>query len=206
MTGFAQTKWRKPAEDQDLMTLMKLKLNLLVADLSRWFGVSDDSLVSKTVKFWIDTLAIHLTNLIVWLPREIIKVTMPSCFKRYPNTTCILDCAETKLATWSQSFHWPFAHPVTFTSTDQSFIGCMHSVITTGTCYHTTTQRKQKRKQTNVHGDTHTHTHTHKVTRTGTSNYIKFNLLSSSDNMERFAFHRSLYTSVKKSLNKYCTL
>ena len=71
-----------------------LKLNLVVADLSRRFGVSD-SFVSMTVKFWIDTLAIHLTNLIVWLPREIIKVTMPSCFERYPNTTCILDCAET---------------------------------------------------------------------------------------------------------------
>ena len=81
-------------EDQILMTLMKLKLNLLVADLSRQFGVSD-SFVSKTVKFRIDTLAIHLTNLIVWLPREIIKATMPSCFERYPNTTSILDCAET---------------------------------------------------------------------------------------------------------------
>ena len=92
MTGFAQTKWRMPVEDQILMTLMQL--NLIVADLSQRFGVSD-SLVSKTVKFWIDTLAIHLTNLIVWLPREIIKATMPSCFERYPNTTCILDCAET---------------------------------------------------------------------------------------------------------------
>ena len=80
-----------PVEDQVLMTLMKLKLNLLVADLTRRFSVSD-SLVSKTVKFWIDT---HLTNLIVWLPREIIKATMPSCFERYPNTACILDCAET---------------------------------------------------------------------------------------------------------------
>ena len=94
MTGFAQTKWRMPVEDQILMTLMKLKLNLLVTDLSRRFGVSD-ILVNKTVKFWIDTLAIHLTNLIVWLPREITKATMPSCFERYPNTTCILDCAET---------------------------------------------------------------------------------------------------------------
>ena len=52
-------------EDQLLMTLslMKLKLNLLLADLSRRFGVSD-SLVSKTVNFWIDTLAEHLANLI----------------------------------------------------------------------------------------------------------------------------------------------
>ena len=40
MTGFAQTKWRMPVEDQILMTLMKLKLNLLVADLSRRFCVS----------------------------------------------------------------------------------------------------------------------------------------------------------------------
>ena len=30
MTGFAQTKWRMPVEDQILMTLMKLKLNLVV--------------------------------------------------------------------------------------------------------------------------------------------------------------------------------
>jgi hypothetical protein len=37
----------------------------------------------------------HLTKLIVWLPRETIRKTCPAVFRRYPKTTCILDCAET---------------------------------------------------------------------------------------------------------------
>ena len=31
----------------------------------------------------------------VWLPRETIRACLPSSFKDYPKTTCIIDCAET---------------------------------------------------------------------------------------------------------------
>ena len=72
------------------MTLTKLKPTLLVAELT---GVSD-SFESKTVKVWIDTLATHLTNWIVWFSKETMKATMLSCLERYPNTALILECAE----------------------------------------------------------------------------------------------------------------
>ena len=72
------------------MTLTKLKPTLLAAELT---GVSD-SLESKTVKVWIDTLATHLTNWIVWFSKETMKATMLSCLERYPNTALILECAE----------------------------------------------------------------------------------------------------------------
>jgi hypothetical protein len=36
-----------------------------------------------------------LKNLIVWLPRETIRATMPKSFRNYPKTTVIIDCAET---------------------------------------------------------------------------------------------------------------
>ncbi|XP_076471887.1 uncharacterized protein LOC143301465 [Babylonia areolata] len=92
---FAHKKWRMPVSEQILMTLMKLKLNLLLADLARRFGVSE-SLVSKTISFWIDALETHLSSIVVWLPRESIRHRMPDCFKKhFPKTTCILDCAET---------------------------------------------------------------------------------------------------------------
>lgn len=94
MKQFGQDGISMPVADQILMTLMKLKLNLLHADLSVRFGVSS-SFVSKTIAYWITTLAHHLTDLIIWLPREVIRSTMPECFKNYPNTTCIMDCAET---------------------------------------------------------------------------------------------------------------
>ena len=94
MKPFAQTKVKMPVCDQILMTLMKLKLNLLMGDLARRFGISD-SFVSKTVSFWIDKLSQYLSDLIVWLPRETIRATTPDCFSAFPKTTCILDCAET---------------------------------------------------------------------------------------------------------------
>ncbi|KAK7495566.1 hypothetical protein BaRGS_00013264 [Batillaria attramentaria] len=87
-------RFRLPVADQILITLMKLRLNLLYADIARRFSISN-SLVSKIVSYWIDTMAIHLTKLIVWLPREVIRATTPRCFSRYPKTTCIMDCAET---------------------------------------------------------------------------------------------------------------
>ena len=93
--GSYSTDIKLSVQDQILMTLMKLRLNLLLADLAKRFKVSL-STVSRTITFWIDVLAEHLSALIVWLPRESIRASLPEAFKtKYPKTTCILDCAET---------------------------------------------------------------------------------------------------------------
>ncbi|KAG5281625.1 hypothetical protein AALO_G00046930 [Alosa alosa] len=83
--------------DQVLLILMKLRLNLMIGDLSRRFFISE-SLSSKIISYWIDKLEEVTRNLIPWHPRETIRVTMPQAFKtKYPNTTCILDCSESLL-------------------------------------------------------------------------------------------------------------
>ncbi|KAK0141139.1 hypothetical protein N1851_021880 [Merluccius polli] len=89
--------FKMSTRDQVLLTLMKLRLNLMIGDLSRRFFISE-SLSSKIISYWIDKLEEVLRNLIPWLPRETIRATMPLAFKtNYPKTTCILDCSESLL-------------------------------------------------------------------------------------------------------------
>ena len=83
-----------PVADQILMTLMKLKLNLILGDIAHRFNVST-SLASTVISHWIDVMGEQFKVLIPWLPRETIRATMPMSFQRnYPQTTCIIDCAE----------------------------------------------------------------------------------------------------------------
>jgi hypothetical protein len=94
MTAHADVPYRLPVGDQILLTLMKLRLNLIFADLARRFRISE-SLASRIFSSWLDILAAKLKDLIVWLPRETIRACMPTAFKEhYPKTTCIIDCAE----------------------------------------------------------------------------------------------------------------
>ncbi|XP_077055280.1 uncharacterized protein LOC143706825 [Siphateles boraxobius] len=89
--------FKMSVRDQVLLTLMKLRLNLMIGDLSRRFFISE-SLSSKIISYWIDKLEEVTRNLIPWLPRETIRATMQQAFKmKYPNTTCILDCSESLL-------------------------------------------------------------------------------------------------------------
>ena len=77
-----------------MMTLMKLRLNLLDQDMAYRFGVSQ-STVSKTWRKWVDAMFIRLKPLIKWPKREQLKKTMPSDFKRHFNKcACIIDCFE----------------------------------------------------------------------------------------------------------------
>uniref|UniRef100_A0A671UHG4 THAP-type domain-containing protein n=1 Tax=Sparus aurata TaxID=8175 RepID=A0A671UHG4_SPAAU len=86
-----------PVVDQILMTLMKLRQNFVMADLARRFKISQGQ-VSKTVGMWVDIMCEHMKDLIVWLPRETIKATLPKAFKEhFANTTCVIDCTETVL-------------------------------------------------------------------------------------------------------------
>ncbi|CAM4548289.1 unnamed protein product [Leuciscus chuanchicus] len=83
--------------DQLLITLMKLRLNLLQGDLAERFGVSQ-SIVSKVISCWLDIMEEKMRCYIPWLPRETIQATMPQCFReKFPNTTCVIDCSETPL-------------------------------------------------------------------------------------------------------------
>lgn len=89
--------FKMAVRDQVLLTLMKLRLNLMIGDLSRRFFISE-SMTSKIISYWIDKLEEVTRDLIPWLPRETIQATMPAVFKtNYPKTTCILDCSESLL-------------------------------------------------------------------------------------------------------------
>ncbi|XP_055032015.1 uncharacterized protein [Misgurnus anguillicaudatus] len=94
---FAPSSSSMPVVDQILMTLMKLRLNLVMADLARRFKTSQGQ-VSKTVGIWIDIMAEHTKDLVIWLPCETIKAMLPEAFKEhFSNTTCVIDCSETVL-------------------------------------------------------------------------------------------------------------
>ncbi|XP_061594927.1 uncharacterized protein LOC133458741 [Cololabis saira] len=86
-----------PVVDQILMTLMKLKLNLILGDIAYRFNVSR-AMASIVISHWIDVMGGQFKDMISWLPRDTIRATMPLSFQRnYPRTTCIIDCAETAM-------------------------------------------------------------------------------------------------------------
>ncbi|XP_003449413.4 uncharacterized protein LOC100695668 [Oreochromis niloticus] len=97
LEGYDNNEFTMPVRDQVLMTLMKLKSNRVIGDLSRQFHISQ-SMASKIILHWLDKLEEVFRPLIPWLPRETIQATMPAAFKKtFPNTTCIIDCSETLL-------------------------------------------------------------------------------------------------------------
>ncbi|XP_041730484.2 uncharacterized protein LOC121562211, partial [Coregonus clupeaformis] len=94
---FSKPSITLPVVDQILMTLMKLKLNLILGDIAHRFNVST-SMASIVISHWIDVMGEQFKVLIPWLPRETIRATMPLSFQRnYPRTTCIIDCAESAM-------------------------------------------------------------------------------------------------------------
>uniref|UniRef100_A0A3Q2T4H3 Uncharacterized LOC105927494 n=1 Tax=Fundulus heteroclitus TaxID=8078 RepID=A0A3Q2T4H3_FUNHE len=94
---FYEADFKLHVMDQILMTMMKLKLNLLQGDLAEIFDVSQ-GLVSQILSYWIDTMEENMRIHVRWLPRRTIRSAVPQCFKEtFPNTTCIVDCVETAL-------------------------------------------------------------------------------------------------------------
>ena len=80
--------------DQFLLVMMRLKLGLVIADLSFRFGISK-SLCKQVVTKWIAHLYQHLSFLIYWPTRGQVRNTMPEEFKRkFPTTRVIIDCTE----------------------------------------------------------------------------------------------------------------
>lgn len=86
---------RKPKIDQLLLTLMKLKLNLLNDDLAVRFGISRET-VSNIFKTWL--FAIHevlFQQLMEDVPtRNKNKLCMPSSVSSFTNCKIIIDCTE----------------------------------------------------------------------------------------------------------------
>ena len=96
--------------NQLLMTLMRLRLNLKVIDLSIRFGVSKNA-VSNYVTTWICFLYHHLKE-VDWMPSvQQVSGTLPPAFhEHYPTTYAIIDGSEIFLETPSdlqmQSSTW----------------------------------------------------------------------------------------------------
>ena len=83
-----------PLEDELVMTLMRLRLGLLLEDLSARFGVTT-SVASRIFQKWLNVMFQRLKFLIKWPLREVIEENMPPAFKQlYPKCICIIDCTE----------------------------------------------------------------------------------------------------------------
>ena len=80
--------------NQLFLTLIKLRLNLKVKDLSVRFGLSCTQ-ISRYLTTWICFLYKHLSEL-DWMPTvEQVSGTLPSAFRfKYPNTYAIIDGSE----------------------------------------------------------------------------------------------------------------
>ncbi|XP_019733909.1 uncharacterized protein LOC109520836 [Hippocampus comes] len=94
---YAKRGFPLSVRSQVVMTLMTLKTNRPLADLSRYFHTSESTAL-KIVLYWIDMLAKVLRHSIPWLPKEIIQATMPNEFReRFPNMTCFVGYSESIL-------------------------------------------------------------------------------------------------------------
>ncbi|XP_046364948.2 uncharacterized protein LOC124141094 [Haliotis rufescens] len=80
--------------DEFFLVLMRLRLGLLVVDLSKRFHISR-SCCADVINRWIDILYNNLSFLVVWPSMDTINTTMPQGFKDlYPNTRVVIDCTE----------------------------------------------------------------------------------------------------------------
>ena len=84
------------SRDQFLLVLMKLRL-ALANDLAYRLGITRKR-VSQLFHEWVDVMSRELKQLIVWPARQVIRETLPQCYKsHYPRATCIIDCLEVSI-------------------------------------------------------------------------------------------------------------
>ena len=87
-------KAKLSSADSLLLTLMRLRLNLRMADLAYRFSIGT-STASTVFSICIDTLFTNLKCLIKWPTKEITRRNLPPIFSDlYPETRCIIDCSE----------------------------------------------------------------------------------------------------------------
>ncbi|XP_056637412.1 uncharacterized protein LOC130445669 isoform X1 [Diorhabda sublineata] len=86
-----------PAEDQILLTLVKIRLNLDFEDIGYRFFVHPTT-ASSCFENVIHIMARRFKNLIVWPKRSVLQKTTPHCFKQsfHNKTIVIIDCLEMK--------------------------------------------------------------------------------------------------------------
>ena len=85
--------------DEFLLTLMRLRLNLMLEDLAYRFRVSS-STASRIFLKWLDLMYVRLNFLVAWPSRDIMEKNMPMVFKQlYPRCRCIIDCSEIYIET-----------------------------------------------------------------------------------------------------------
>ena len=78
--------------DTLLLTLMRLRLNFWLEDLSYHFGIPVSTAADVFNKL-IATMHAHLKFLIEWPTREPCRANMPQIFNDlYPQARCIIDC------------------------------------------------------------------------------------------------------------------
>ena len=81
-------------QNELLIVLMKLRLNLMLEDLSRRFEIGTGS-VSRVMQRWLNVMYVRLKFLIVWPTRDIIRKSVPNSIKQhYPACVCTIDCSE----------------------------------------------------------------------------------------------------------------
>ena len=80
-------------QDEMFLTLIKLRQNPGMEDLSYRFGISV-SLVTKIFHIWLDALYQVLSGLIIWPSTDFVE--MPDAFSndRFSKVKCIIDCTE----------------------------------------------------------------------------------------------------------------
>ena len=101
-------KWKYKSRltpiNQFFLTIVKLRLNLKIVDISVRFGIST-GLVSKYFNTWVCFMYQHMKE-IDWTPSvEEVAGTLPSSFQKlYPTTYSILDASELFIETPSDLF------------------------------------------------------------------------------------------------------
>ncbi|XP_077397348.1 uncharacterized protein LOC144033224 [Festucalex cinctus] len=77
------------------LTLMKLRLNLSITDLSYCFGVCKTT-ISNAFVDTLNVMYVALQPLICWPDRDELRETMPMVFRKHfgRRVTCIIDCFE----------------------------------------------------------------------------------------------------------------
>lgn len=78
-----------------ILTFVKLRLNLDYRDLAYRFVVVPTT-ASRYFKNVLHVMYIRFKNFVFWPTRDVLRKTMPSCFKKWFNekTTIIIDCFE----------------------------------------------------------------------------------------------------------------